>query len=100
MAAGCVTSDRLSGTVTFLFSDIEGSTTLLRRVGRERYGDLLARHQVLLREAFAAHHGDEIDTQGDAFFVAFRSASDAVAAAVTIQWALAAEPWPDGEKFG
>ena len=51
---------------------------------------------MLLREAFAAHHGDEIDTQGDAFFVAFRSASDAVAAAVAIQRALAAEPWPDG----
>jgi ABC-type transport system substrate-binding protein/class 3 adenylate cyclase len=88
------TSERLSGTVTFLFSDIEGSTALLKLLGRDRYGELLARHQVLLRQAFAEHRGEEIDTQGDAFFVAFRSASDAVAAAVAIQRALAAEPWP------
>jgi YVTN family beta-propeller protein len=57
---------------------------------------VLARHQVVLREAFTAHHGREIDTQGDAFFVAFHSAADAVAAAVAIQQALVAEPWPDG----
>ena len=92
------TSERLSGTVTFLFTDIEGSTAALKRLGREDYGELLARHQVLLRQAFAAHRGDEIDTQGDAFFVAFRSAADAVAAAVAIQRALAGEPWPDGAE--
>jgi class 3 adenylate cyclase len=75
-------SERLSGTVTFLFTDIEGSTSLLKRLGRERYGELLARQQVLLREAFAANRGEEIDTQGDSFFVAFRSAADAVGAAL------------------
>ena len=88
--------ERLSGTVTFLFTDIEGSTALLKRLGRARYGDLLARQQVLLREAFAARSGEEIDTQGDSFFVAFRSASDAVAAAVAIQRSLGDHEWPDG----
>jgi YVTN family beta-propeller protein len=90
------TSERLSGTVTFLFTDIEGSTALLRRLGRDRYGDLLRRHQALLREVFAANRGEEIDTQGDGFFVAFRSATDAVAAAVDLQRALVAEEWPEG----
>jgi YVTN family beta-propeller protein len=86
----------LSGTVTFLFSDIEGSTGLLKRLGREPYGELLWRHQVLVREVLAAHRGEELDTQGDAFFVAFRSASDAIAAAAAIQRALAQEAWPEG----
>jgi class 3 adenylate cyclase/DNA-binding beta-propeller fold protein YncE len=89
------TTERPSGTVTFLFTDIEGSTALLKRLGRERYGELLGRHQVLLREAFAAHRGEEIDTQGDSFFVAFRSAADAVAAAVAIQRSLADHEWPE-----
>jgi class 3 adenylate cyclase len=93
---GCHTSERLSSTVTFLFTDIEGSTGLLKQLGRERYGELLARHQVLLREAFAANRGEEIDTQGDSFFVAFRSASDAVAAGVAIQRVLADYEWPEG----
>jgi class 3 adenylate cyclase len=84
LPTGWVTSERLSGTVTFLFTDIEGSTGLLKRLGREQYGQLLARQQVLLREAFAVHGGEVIDTQGDSFFVAFRSAPDAVAAAVAI----------------
>jgi YVTN family beta-propeller protein len=96
LAAGWPTSERLSGTVTFLFTDIEGSTRLLQTVGRERYGALLAQHQELLRKAFAAHRGEEIDTQGDAFFVAFRSASDALEAAAAVQCALAAEDWPEG----
>ena len=61
-----------------------------------RYGELLADQQRLLREAFAAHSGEEIDTQGDSFFVAFRSASDAVSAAVAIQRTLADHDWPDG----
>jgi class 3 adenylate cyclase/DNA-binding beta-propeller fold protein YncE len=77
-----------AGTVTFLFTDIEGSTALLRRHGRERYGELLERHQVLLRNAFEAHRGEEIETQGDSFFVAFASASDAVAAAAELQRSL------------
>ena len=88
-------SDRVGGTVTFMFTDIEGSTSLLKTLGRDRYGELLADHQLLLREVFAAHRGDEIETQGDAFFVAFRSASDALAAAAAIQRALAAHAWPD-----
>jgi DNA-binding SARP family transcriptional activator/class 3 adenylate cyclase len=85
--------DRLSGTVTFLFTDIEGSTSLLRQLGRTAYGELLAQQQQLLRDAFAAHEGEELDTQGDSFFVAFRSAADAVAAAVTLQRSLAAHRW-------
>jgi class 3 adenylate cyclase len=89
-------SERLSGTITFLFTDIEGSTALLKRVGRERYADVLAVHQGLLRDAFAAHGGDEIDTEGDSFFVAFRSASEAVAAAAAAQRGLAAHAWLDG----
>jgi DNA-binding NarL/FixJ family response regulator/class 3 adenylate cyclase len=83
-----------SGTVTFLFSDIEGSTELLRRL-RDRYGDVLADHQRLLRDAFEEAGGTEIDTQGDSFFVAFRKARDAVIAAVAAQRALQAHDWPD-----
>ena len=75
------------GTVTLLFTDIEGSTRLLHELG-ERYADVLAEHRRLLREAFARHGGVEVDTQGDAFFVAFARASDAVAAARDGQTAL------------
>ncbi len=88
-----------SGTVTFLFTDIEGSTRLLKQLGSGRYGELLADQQRLLRKAFAAYHGEEIDTQGDSFFVAFRSASDAVSAAVAIQRALDAHTWPEGVEL-
>jgi YVTN family beta-propeller protein len=84
-----------SGTVTFLFTDIEGSTTLLKHLG-PAYGDVLADHQRILRAAFAAHGGHEVDTQGDSFFVAFRRAKDAVAAAVAAQRDLAAHEWPEG----
>src|SRR5215211_5368873 len=84
-----------SGTVTFLFTDIEGSTRLLRRLG-ERYADVLGRHDRLVRDACAGHGGREISTQGDAFFVAFARAKDALAAAVELQRALAAERWPEG----
>jgi class 3 adenylate cyclase len=87
--------DLPSGTVTFLFTDIEGSTRLLQKL-RDRYGDLLADHHRLLREAFAERGGEELGTQGDAFFVSFRRAKDAVAGAVAAQRALAAHPWPDG----
>ena len=70
-----------SGTVTFLFTDVEGSTRLLQEYGAG-YADLLAEHRRALRDAFAVHSGVEVDTQGDAFFVAFRTAADAVAGAV------------------
>jgi class 3 adenylate cyclase len=75
------------GTVTFLFSDIEGSTELSRRHGAA-FGDLRAEHRRVLREAFEAHRGYEIDAEGDAFFVDFERATDAVAAAVAAQRAL------------
>ncbi|MEK9137246.1 MAG: adenylate/guanylate cyclase domain-containing protein, partial [Bacteroidota bacterium] len=84
-----------AGTITFLFSDIEGSTQLLHRLG-ERYATVLADQQRLLREAFQQWGGREIDTAGDGFFVAFDSAKRAVAAAVTAQRAVAAHTWPGG----
>jgi predicted ATPase/class 3 adenylate cyclase len=84
-----------SGTVTFLFTDIEGSTRLLRGLG-ERYAEVVARHDRLVRAACAGHGGHEVNTQGDAFFVAFTRAGDAIAAAVQAQRALAAERWPEG----
>jgi class 3 adenylate cyclase len=77
------------GTVTLLFTDIEGSTRLLKLL-KERYADVLEDHNRLLRAAFEDAGGKEIDTQGDAFFVAFGRAQDAVAAAVGAQRALAA----------
>jgi class 3 adenylate cyclase len=89
--------DLPSGTVTFLFTDIEGSTRLVHEL-RERYGDVLAAHARILRGAFEEHSGREIDTQGDSFFVAFRTAKDALAAAVAAQQGLAAEPWLDGAR--
>ena len=84
-----------SGTVTFLFSDVEGSTRLLTRL-RGRYAAVLGEHQRLLRAAFDAHHGREVHAEGDAFFVAFVRASDAIAAAVSAQRALASGRWPEG----
>jgi predicted ATPase/class 3 adenylate cyclase len=80
-----------TGTVTFLFTDIEGSTKLLHELGDE-YADVLAEHRRILREAFSAHDGVEVDTQGDAFFVAFARATDAAAAAAESQEALADGP--------
>jgi predicted ATPase/class 3 adenylate cyclase len=73
--------DLPSGTVTFLFTDVEGSTKLLHELGAEAYAEALAEHRRILREAFAAHGGVEVDTQGDAFFVAFPTAPGALAAA-------------------
>ena len=84
-------SDLPSGTVTFLFTDVEGSTRLLREHGAA-YADLLAAHRAALRRAFSAHGGVEVDTQGDAFFVAFARAADAVAAATDGRNALAEGP--------
>jgi predicted ATPase/class 3 adenylate cyclase len=81
-----------TGTVTFLFSDIEGSTRLVTALG-DAFGPLLERHHAILREAFEASGGTDIGTEGDAFFVVFESAPAAVAAAVAAQLALAAEPW-------
>src|SRR5438034_10978411 len=80
-----------SGTVTFLFTDIEGSTRLLQELG-DGYAEALAEHRRLLREAFSTHGGVEVDTQGDAFFVAFARAPDAVAAAGAGQRAHEAGP--------
>jgi YVTN family beta-propeller protein len=91
-------TDLPSGAVTFLFTDIEGSTRLVKQL-RERYGDVLQEHQRLLRAAFEAHGGYEVDTQGDSFFVAFSSARDGLLAAVDGQLALAAHPWPDGSPI-
>jgi DNA-binding SARP family transcriptional activator len=82
-----------TGTVTFLFTDIEGSTSLVKQL-RDAYGELLEKHHSLLRSAFSAGGGHEIDTQGDAFFFTFRRARDAVAAAVEAQRAFATEQWP------
>src|SRR5919109_2216830 len=80
-----------SGTVTFLFTDVEGSTRLLREHGAA-YAELLAEHRRVIRAAVARHGGVEVDTQGDAFFVAFPRASGAVAAAAEAQRALQAGP--------
>jgi predicted ATPase/class 3 adenylate cyclase len=87
---------RPSGTVTFLFSDIEGSTRLLRDLGVERYGEVLQEHRRLFRDCVAAAGGTEVDTQGDAFFVAFPRAEDAARAAVETQRALATHRWTEG----
>jgi class 3 adenylate cyclase len=77
-----------SGTVTFLFTDIAGSTKLLHDLGAERYAGALAEHRTVLREAFSRHGGVEVDTQGDAFFVAFPTAPGALAAAREAQEGL------------
>ena len=86
------------GTVTFVFTDIEGSTQLLQELGDEAYGRVSADHRRLVRETFGAHGGTEIDTQGDAFFFSFPRARDAVAAAVDAQRALDGHEWPEGKQ--
>jgi len=83
------------GTVTFLFSDIEGSTRLLEQLG-DHYADVLRDHRRILRERLGEANGQEIDTQGDAFFFSFARAKDAVSGAVAAQRALAAHEWPEG----
>ena len=83
------------GTVTFLFTDIEGSTRLLQELGDD-YGQVVADHRRLLREIFKGAGGNEVDTQGDAFFYSFPRARDAVRAAVDGQRALASHEWPRG----
>jgi class 3 adenylate cyclase len=88
-------AERPTGIVTFLFTDIEGSTRLLQRLGDD-YRALLADHHRLIREAVRSCAGVEVKTEGDAFFVVFRAASDAIRAAVAAQRALAAHAWPQG----
>jgi YVTN family beta-propeller protein len=88
--------DLPTGTVTFLFTDIEGSTVLLKKLGGEGYHDVLAEHQRIVRTACVEEGGREIDTQGDSFFFAFRKAKDAVSAAIAAQRQLAAFEWPEG----
>jgi predicted ATPase/class 3 adenylate cyclase len=87
-----------SRTLSFLFTDIEGSTAMLRRIGGA-YAGVLADHHRLIRAELAAHDGREIDTQGDAFFAVFGTARACAAAAIAIQRAVAAHSWPPGEKL-
>jgi predicted ATPase/class 3 adenylate cyclase len=82
-------------TLTFLFTDIEGSTRLEQSLGTARYATIRERHRELLRGAFRPLHGSEQGTEGDSFFVTFPSARDAVAAAAAAQLALSAETWPE-----
>lgn len=84
-----------TGTVTLLFTDIEGSTRLVQQFG-EDYAAIQTRHDAIMRQAWATHQGAVANTEGDAFFVAFANPLDAVRAAIAAQQALAAEPWPDG----
>ncbi|HST24509.1 MAG TPA: adenylate/guanylate cyclase domain-containing protein [Gaiellaceae bacterium] len=84
-----------AGTVTFVFTDLEGSTALLKQLG-ERYGEVLSEHRRIVRETFSAAGGSEIDTQGDAFFYAFPRAREAVTSSVEVQRQHAAADWPDG----
>jgi predicted ATPase/class 3 adenylate cyclase len=83
------------GTVTFLFTDIEGSTQLVAALGAG-YGPILNAHSEVIRAAIASHNGTEVSTEGDAFFAVFRSAVEAVGAAADAQRGLATQPWPDG----
>ncbi|MGZ4369423.1 MAG: ATP-binding protein [Gaiellaceae bacterium] len=87
------------GTVTFLFTDIEGSTRLLGSLGGDRYGELLEAHRQLLRGAVTAAGGAEVGSEGDSIFAVFSSAGSAAAAAVEAQRALAAHAWPDGAEL-
>jgi class 3 adenylate cyclase len=90
--------DLPDGTVTFVFTDVEGSTRLLTRLG-DGYAALLGTHERVLRLAFGAHGGCEVGTQGDAFFVAFARARDALGAVVAAQRGLAAVRWPLGVEL-
>ena len=84
-----------TGTVTFFFSDIEGSTRLIQQLG-ERYPEVLLAHHTLLRQAVTEHGGNELRTEGDSFFIVFGSALDACSGAAAAQKSLAEYPWPDG----
>jgi len=95
LGAGVTVAELPTGTVTMLFSDIEGSTVLVRRLG-ERYGEALSAQRTLLRAAFRSFGGRELSTEGDSFFVVFESARAAVGCCVAGQRALAGYDWPDG----
>ena len=86
-----------SGTITFLFTDIEGSTRLLQELG-DAYGEVVRDHRRLLRDELGEKGGTEVDTQGDAFFYSFTRARDAVAGAVAAQRALAGHSWPEDKE--
>jgi len=88
--------DLPAGTVTFLFTDIEGSTVLLRRLGDARYRQLQADHHDLVRTAISAHGGTEVDAQSESFFVSFPTARSAMNCAIAIQRAVSVHPWLDG----
>src|SRR5215472_12777499 len=96
-ARRCGVRDLPAGTITLLFTDIEGSTQLLHQLG-DGYSELLATCRALLRSAFQEQRGHEVDTQGDAIFAVFARASDALSAAVAAQRALAAYSWPQGAE--
>ena len=85
-----------SGTVTFVFTDVEGSTQLMQELG-DAYAGVAREHRRIVRDAFTTRGGTEIDTQGDAFFFSFPRARDAVAAAVEAQRALRAHTWPQAK---
>jgi len=85
-------------TLTFLFTDIEGSTSLLRRIGQDAYAQVLDDHHSLIRSALAAHGGREVKTMGDGFFAVFALPSACVAAVLEMQQALEAHDWPAGER--
>ncbi len=91
--------DLPTGTVTFLFTDIEGSTRLLQDLGRDGFLRALDEHAAIVRTAIAEHGGIEIRTEGDSFFVAFSSAAAAVGAAVAVQRGLSSHPWDDGSTI-
>jgi predicted ATPase/class 3 adenylate cyclase len=88
-----------SGTVTTLFTDVEGSTRLLQKLGTDAYREQLELHRDLLKAAFGRHGGREVEMQGDSFHAAFARASDAVAAAAELQRALSEAHWPHGEPL-
>jgi class 3 adenylate cyclase len=88
-----------AGTITTLFTDIEGSTRLLQELGRDRYLEHLRVHREVLRAAFERHGGVEVEMQGDSFHFSFPRARDAVVAASEAQQALAAVDWPYAEPI-
>ena len=90
-------TDLPTGTVTLLFTDIEGSTTILARLG-SRYGEVLSLQRRILRSAITRWDGVEMGTEGDSFFVVFRTVRHAISAARQAQEDLVAAAWPDGAR--
>jgi len=84
MIRAAMRSDLPAGTVTFLFTDVEGSTRLLHELGAEQYAEALAEHRRVIREACGAEGGVEVDTQGDAFFFAFPTASGCASGCIPV----------------